>query len=172
MNESAKRLLELLETVGPRVHILLTKITGRVDAADDLLQELFVKLLRSDGFAKAPNQEAYLIRSAIHLAFDWRKLNRRSAPYEESSQDRDPRAIAPIDALIQSESVRAVLLARWNRYQTMTVIYFACDFWKRNPTRSWQITLKRLCIESVPNAQKLWLVCGELLGSINLSQPN
>ena len=52
MDQSAIRLLEMLESVGPRVHALFTKLTSRVDAAEDLLQELFIKLLRSDGFAK------------------------------------------------------------------------------------------------------------------------
>ena len=111
MDQSAIRLLEMLESVGPRVHALFTKLTSRVDAAEDLLQELFIKLLRSDGFAKAPNQEAYLIRSAIHLAFDWRKLNRKSISLKESVKDPVHSTISPIDDLIHAETVRAVLHA-------------------------------------------------------------
>ena len=108
---SAIRLLELLDSVGPRVYALFTKLTGRVDAAEDLLQELFVKLLRSDGFTRAPNQDAYLIRSAIHLAFDWRRANRKSISLHESVTDPVQSTVSPIDNLIQAESVRAVLLA-------------------------------------------------------------
>lgn len=56
MKQSVQELLDLLETVGPRVHVVLTKLTGRVDAAEDLLQKLFLKLSRSGGFKTAPNR--------------------------------------------------------------------------------------------------------------------
>lgn len=111
MNNSVQELLDLLETVGPRVHVLLTKLTGRVDAAEDLLQELFLKLSRSGGFKTAPNQEAYLLRSAIHIAFDWRKQNRKLISLEDSKFEIVQPGMSPADGLIQSELVEKVLRA-------------------------------------------------------------
>ncbi len=111
MKHSVQELLDLLETVGPRVHVLLTKLTGRVDAAEDLLQELFLKLSRSSGFKTAPNQEAYLLRSAIHIAFDWRKQNRKLASLEDSKIEITQPWTSPADSLIQAELVGKVLHA-------------------------------------------------------------
>lgn len=111
MKQSVQELLDLLETVGPRVHVLLTKLTGRVDAAEDLLQELFLKLSRSGGFKNAPNREAYLLRSAIHIAFDWRKQNRNMVSLEDSKIETTQPGMSPADSLIQTELVEKVLQA-------------------------------------------------------------
>lgn len=109
MSDSGAQLIELLETSGRRVHGLLFKLTSDADAAEELLQELFVKLLRSKGFASAPNQEAYLVRSAIHLAFDWRKSNQRNSQFLESYMDSQQPAVDPLDALVETERVQTVL---------------------------------------------------------------
>ncbi|MEQ1825886.1 MAG: sigma-70 family RNA polymerase sigma factor [Pirellula sp.] len=106
-----QELLDLLETDGPRVHVLLTKLTGRVDAAEDLLQELFLKLSRSSGFKTAPNHEAYLLRSAIHIAFDWRKQNRKLVSLDDSKIEITQPGISPVDGLIHAEMVGKVLRA-------------------------------------------------------------
>lgn len=111
MKHSVQKLLDLLETIGPRIHVLLTKLTGRVDAAEDLLQELFLKLSRSSGFKTAPNQQAYLLRSAIHLAFDWRKQNRKSVSLEECKIEITQPGTSPADGLINAELVGKVLQA-------------------------------------------------------------
>ena len=111
MKHSVQELLDLLETVGPRVHVLLTKLTGRVDAAEDLLQELFLKLSRSNGFKTASNQEAYLLRSAIHIAFDWRQQNRKLVSLEDSRIEIPQPGIGPADGLIQAELVGKALRA-------------------------------------------------------------
>jgi outer membrane lipoprotein-sorting protein len=41
------------------------------------MQELFLKLQRSGGFFRARNSRAYVRRAAIHLAFDWRRGQKR-----------------------------------------------------------------------------------------------
>lgn len=109
MNDSATRLLELLEKSGRRVHNLLYKLTSRADVAEELMQELFVKLLRSQAFDSAPNQEAYLLRSAIHLAFDWRKSNLRDFQLAECAAVSNQPVVAPLDVLIEAETIRSVL---------------------------------------------------------------
>ena len=78
MNRVAKQLVDLLDSCGTRLHALLAKFTARRDVADELLQDLFVRILRTSGIVEAPNPEAYLFRAAINLAFDWRKRTRRT----------------------------------------------------------------------------------------------
>ncbi len=71
--------LALLDQHGRRLYALLVRLTLRSDVADDLLQDLFVKLARSDGFARAANKLAYAYRAATNLAFDWRRTAKRNA---------------------------------------------------------------------------------------------
>src|SRR5580765_1950033 len=69
-------LLGMLERHGAELHALFARITLRADVAEDLLQDLFLKLRNAEGFARAANRKAYLFQSAIHLAFDWRRAQR------------------------------------------------------------------------------------------------
>ena len=79
MDDSTERLLELLAREGPSLLALLTRLTLNGHAAEDLIQELFVKICQSDAFYSARNPAAYLRRTAIHLAFAWRRRLRRAA---------------------------------------------------------------------------------------------
>jgi RNA polymerase sigma factor (sigma-70 family) len=63
----------MLESCGPELHTLLVRLTLRVDVAEDLLQDLFVKLANSKVPFSVANSRAYIRRMAIHLAFDWRR---------------------------------------------------------------------------------------------------
>lgn len=104
-------LLELLETAGPRLHALLVRLTLREDVAEDLLQDLFLRLNASEGFLKAADPTAFAFRSAIHLAFDWRRSkNRRASP---APLDIEPAATAPspLGAMVQREELEQVLEA-------------------------------------------------------------
>ncbi len=64
-----------MEADGPRLHGLLVRLTLRGDVAEDLLQDLTVRLAESDGFAKAEYPYAYARRTAVNLAMDWRRRN-------------------------------------------------------------------------------------------------
>lgn len=105
MCNAETKLFELLEKSGWRVHRLLYKLTSKADVAEELMQELFVRLLRSQAFDSAPNQEAYLIRSAIHLAFDWRKSNQRDFQLAECAAVSNQPVVAPLDVLIEAETM-------------------------------------------------------------------
>jgi RNA polymerase sigma-70 factor (ECF subfamily) len=74
-NQSAK-LATLLESEGARLYRLLARLTLREEVADDLMQELVLRLGQSDGFQRADDCLAYARRTAIHLAFDWRRQGR------------------------------------------------------------------------------------------------
>ena len=78
MHEATDRLLKLLAEHGGRLHLLLVRLTLREDVAEDLLQDLFLRLCRSDGMLGATRPEKYLFRTAINLAFEWRRKNRKS----------------------------------------------------------------------------------------------
>ncbi len=95
MSERAQRLLDLLESHGGRIHTLLTRLTLCESTAEDLLQDLFIRLCRSDSFDRARNPTAYAIRAATNLAFEWRRKQQRtiksqSLTDEPISQDRSP----------------------------------------------------------------------------------
>ncbi len=72
MGRSDDYIFELLDTLGPQVHRLLVRITHSEDAAEDLLQDLFVKLLTKPDLS-VENARAYLRQAAIHSALDWRR---------------------------------------------------------------------------------------------------
>lgn len=72
-----QRTAELLQASGRRLFALLSRLTLRADVAEELLQELFLRLQSSDAFDKANNAEAYAYRVAVRLAFDWRRRQRR-----------------------------------------------------------------------------------------------
>jgi RNA polymerase sigma factor (sigma-70 family) len=89
----------------------LTRLTLREDVAEELMQELFIKLINSRSFDKAGNPEAYARRAAINLAFDWRrsrKLNplRLDQVCEPASNDG-----SPLDKLVQAEELDEILNA-------------------------------------------------------------
>ena len=111
MNRVAKQLVDLLDSCGTRLHALLAKFTARRDVADELLQDLFVRILRTSGIVEAPNPEAYLFRAAINLAFDWRKRTRRAPVVALLEDDVATDNIGPLDRMVQHESVERVLAA-------------------------------------------------------------
>ncbi len=111
MDQATQQLVELLDSCGARLHSLLAKLTASRDAADELLQDLFVRILRTSGIAEAPNPEAYLFRAAINLAFDWRKRTRRAPEFSLLTEDIAADSIGPLDRLVRHESVERVVAA-------------------------------------------------------------
>ncbi|MEJ2649357.1 MAG: RNA polymerase sigma factor [Sedimentisphaerales bacterium] len=78
MKNRQKKILELFETSGPRLHRLLGKLTLCENEVGDLLQELFLRLWNSKSFDKAKDPFAYAYRAAINLAFEWRRDRKES----------------------------------------------------------------------------------------------
>jgi len=107
--DPTQRLLHLLETEGSRLHRLLTRLTLRADAAEDLLQELFLRLRNSSEFRVATDPTAFAVRSAANLAFDWRRQAQRR---RETSAISD-RGVShdPLAKLVQREELDQVLIA-------------------------------------------------------------
>jgi RNA polymerase sigma-70 factor (ECF subfamily) len=111
LDEQLERLLRFLESAGPGLHTLLTRLTLREDVAEDLMQELFIRLSKSKAFEKARNRQAYARRCAMNLAFDWRQ---RSRPHHLSLDEVRERASSdnsPLRRLIHREEMEQILEA-------------------------------------------------------------
>lgn len=106
MSRDSSGLLSILDVYGAELYALLTRVTLRSDVAEDLLQELFLKLRDSAGLARARNARAYVFTAAIHLAFDWRRTRKPLA-----SLDREPAAPGSpvLERMIQAEEFEQVL---------------------------------------------------------------
>ncbi len=106
MSSDATGLLELLDRHGVELHALFTRLTLRAGVAEDLLQELFLKLRQAGGFVHATDRKAYLFRTAIHLACDWRRTRRQTEPL----RTEPPQTVeSPLDRLIDAEELEQVL---------------------------------------------------------------
>jgi RNA polymerase sigma factor (sigma-70 family) len=101
-------LAAILASHGAALHALLLRLTLRPDVADDLLQELFVRLVGSHGFLAAADPAAYVKRTAINLALDWRR-SRKRAPAAEQEPDIAASDPPPLDVLIDREEVERIL---------------------------------------------------------------
>jgi len=68
----------------------IQRMTGRADAAEDLTQEVFVRVLRSwDTYDQRGQERAWLFRIARNLAIDWHR-----AKHREAVGHSDPAALA------------------------------------------------------------------------------
>ncbi len=111
MIERQKKILQLLDMSGERLHRLLGRLTRREDVVGDLLQELFIRLWNSKAFDKAEDPFAYTYRAAINLAFEWRRRQKASCQFLEENcpaVEDDPSALGK---MIQAEELEQVLNA-------------------------------------------------------------
>lgn len=100
----------ILDAHGAALHALLLRLTLRPDVADDLLQELFVKLATSPQLHVADNPLAYVKRAAINLALDWRRArNRRPERTDVTCDAPVSEEPSPLDALADAEQVDRAL---------------------------------------------------------------
>jgi RNA polymerase sigma factor (sigma-70 family) len=106
--ERQKKILQLLDTSGPRLHRLLARLTRREDVVGDLLQELFIRLWNSKTFGKADDPLAYAYRTAINLAFEWRRHQQMTCRYAETGPAGQDHSSA-LGKMIQAEELEQVL---------------------------------------------------------------
>lgn len=109
MRSRQKELLELLDKSGADLYALLTRLTLREDVAEELMQELFIKLNNSRGTGNAANLNAYARRSAINLAFDWRRSQKRTVPAVGQFSEPMSTEDSPLGKLIHSEEMQETL---------------------------------------------------------------
>ena len=109
LDEQLERLLGFLESSGPGLHAMLTRLTLREDVAEDLMQELFIRLTKSKAFEKARNRGAYARRCAINLAFDWRQRSGPSHLPLAEVRDQASNDNSPLRRLIHREEMERIL---------------------------------------------------------------
>lgn len=104
-----QQVMGLLKADGHRLHALLVRLTLRHDVAEDLLQDLTLRLAVSDSFAEAEHRYAFARRAAMNLAMDWRRRN--SARYRrESATARSEGVLTfPLIDLAQAETIDRML---------------------------------------------------------------
>ena len=109
MNNKQTLLLRFLEESGSRLHGMLTRLMLDEDAAEELMQELFIRLFEIKHLEKIENLQAYACRIAINLAFDRRRKQRSLRAIPDGQTDH---RIPPIDLrLIQNEELQGILNA-------------------------------------------------------------
>jgi RNA polymerase sigma-70 factor (ECF subfamily) len=104
-------LLKLLERKGPSLHALLTRLTLREDVAEDLMQELFIKLSSSNRLDHVSNLAAYARTCAMNIAFDWRRREMRLRTCSDEYLDPESNDKSALSRLVESEQVQIVLNA-------------------------------------------------------------
>ncbi len=111
MSSGDKELLELLDRSGAELHALLTRLTLREDVAEELMQDLFIKLKHSRSTAKIANLGAYARRAAVNLAFDWRRARKRSVLRLAQITEPIAGGASPLGTLVNSEELQETLNA-------------------------------------------------------------
>jgi RNA polymerase sigma-70 factor (ECF subfamily) len=90
---------------------LLYRLTLRTDVADDLLQDLFCRLTQSESFQRADNAPAFAYRTAMNLAFDWRRAKKRGPTSEVDVADSATPEKSPLADIVRREELEQTLIA-------------------------------------------------------------
>jgi RNA polymerase sigma factor (sigma-70 family) len=106
-----KKLLELLDKSGAGLHRLLTRLTLNEHTAEDLMQDLFLKLGNLGHIENITDLDAYAYRMASNLAFDWRRRNRQTIVNIERVTEPASRETSPPDSVIRDEELEEILNA-------------------------------------------------------------
>ena len=111
MADRQKELLELLDKSGANLYALLTRLTLREEVAEDLMQELFIKLNNTSRFDKVRNRYAYARKTAINLAFEWRRNRKLNRVGLDNISEPASNSISPLNKLIRTEELDEILNA-------------------------------------------------------------
>ncbi len=111
MRYRQKELLELLDKSGANLYALLTRLTLREDIAEELMQELFIKLNNKSHFDKVRNRYAYARKTAINLAFEWRRNQKLNSVGLDLISEPASNNISPLSKLIRTEELDEILNA-------------------------------------------------------------
>lgn len=87
----------------------MLRITLREEAAEDLMQELFLRLNRPNALGRASHPEGYAARTAMRLAFDWRRSQRRRLDREAITEEPISDCTWEYSQLEKREDLRSLL---------------------------------------------------------------
>lgn len=111
MGKHNQRLLELLEQKGKSLYKLLFRLTLSEEAAEELLQELFVRLGKSKRYSDIENLYAYARKTALNLAFDYYRRSKRNIVSLEGIEGNLSRTDSPMTELMKREEILQILEA-------------------------------------------------------------
>lgn len=92
-----------------RLHALLVRLTLREAVAEELMQELTMKLADSQGFADAARPAAYARRTAVNLAATWRRREKPHGAGAELIEQLPIPGPTPLDRLMRQEKLERLL---------------------------------------------------------------
>ena len=124
MRDQQKELFELLDKSGASLYALLTRLTLREDVAEELMQELFIKLSNNKGLHKIQSLYAYAQRAAVNLAFDWRRRQKRACLSLDDVPQLSSNDKSPLINLINSEESQEILdaISRLNKTSRQAIV--------------------------------------------------
>lgn len=106
---NSRVILEFLEKSGAQLYTLLTRLVLREDVAEDLIQELFIKLNNSRVFSRSGNRLAYAQKTAINLALNRRRSEKKRSLGLEKSKEPVSAEISPLNRLVEREELEQIL---------------------------------------------------------------
>lgn len=111
MGKHNQRLLELLEQKGKSLYKLLFRLTLSEEVAEELLQELFVRLGKLKRCPEIENLYAYARKTAVNLAFDYYRRSKRDIVSLEGIEENLSRIDSPVTELVKCEEISELLEA-------------------------------------------------------------
>ena len=111
MKERHRKAIELLDEHGDQLHRLLTRLTLCDNIVGDLMQELFIRLSGSGSFGRAKNPFAFAWRTAVNLAYDWRRKHKIRCCSLGDEAFQIPGDESVLNKTIRAEQVQRVLNA-------------------------------------------------------------
>ena len=124
MKDRQRELCELLDKSGASLYALLTRLTLREDVAEELMQEIFIKLSKYNGLRKIQDWNAYAYRAAVNLAFDWRRRQKRACLSLDDVPPLASKDNSPLINLINSEQSQEMLeaISRLNKAPRQAIV--------------------------------------------------
>lgn len=102
------QLSDLFEREGRSLYALLTRLTLCEDIAEELMQELFIKLCNFKDLGKVGDLAAYARKTAINLAFERRNQKLPLVGLDEVSEPTANHN-SPLTEIIQTEELEEIL---------------------------------------------------------------
>jgi RNA polymerase sigma factor (sigma-70 family) len=124
LEDRQKEFCELLDKSGASLYALLTRLTLREDIAEELIQELFIKLSNYNGLRKIRDWNAYAHKAAINLAFDWLRKQKRACISLDDVRETASKDNSPLSEMINAEELQKTLdaISRLNNVSRQVVV--------------------------------------------------
>ena len=111
MSKDSQKLLELLEQKGKAFYTLFLRLTLNEQTAEELLQDLFVKLYKSRKCSEIENLYAYAYRCAVNLVTDYYRRNKRPIISLDEIEGTLTGTDCPVSEVIRREEIDRLLFA-------------------------------------------------------------